>query len=113
MLKMAVMFLSLFVSVNHLAISNESNAESIAQLPEKFYITADQIQLSDGKIYVRVGEFVYEVPAIYSDEKGYYFDRVAKSGHCSWYEWECQGCYFCNLRGLDWKCRACGRPISH
>jgi hypothetical protein len=86
--------------------------ESIIDLTKKFYVKAEQINFSENKIYIDVEGIIYETPAIYSDEDGYFIDKIAKSGDCSWYEWECSKCRFCNLRGVDYECRNCKRPIS-
>lgn len=85
----------------------------ITDLVQKFYVTADQIQLKDNKIYILIDNVTYETPAIFSDKDGYYIEQVAKSGGCAWYQWECSRCRWCNMRGVDWECRACQFPISH
>ena len=116
MLKKAALFLIILTcfATKHVLISHELTADNIIVLSEKIYIEVDQINFMDKKIYVHVNEGIFEIPAIYSDENGYFFDKVAKSGHCSWYEWEClwRPCGYCNLRGIDLKCRACGRDMS-
>ena len=94
------------------ACVDESNSEELIDLLRKFYVKVEQIAFSDNKIYIDVEDLTYVTPAIFSDENGYYIEKIAKSGNCSWYEWECSKCRACNLRGIDWECRACGRPIS-
>ncbi len=86
----------------------------IVDLTKKFYITEDQIKLSGNKIYIDVEGIIYETPAVFTDENGYYIEQVAKSGKCAWYEWECERCGYCNLRGVDYECRVptCQYPIS-
>lgn len=86
-------------------------------LARNFYVQMEQIILSSNRIYINIDHLIYETPAIFSDENGYYVNKItidnqAKSGDCSWMEWECSKCKFCNLRGIDWVCRSCGRPIS-
>ena len=80
---------------------------------EKVYVGADQIQCLDNKIYVLIENDILETPALFSDEGGYYVILAAKSGNCSWYEWKCTRCGYCNLRGIDWECKACQYPISN
>jgi hypothetical protein len=93
--------------------ANSNKTGKGGSLDLKFYIQPEQISLDNNKIYVNFeDDLIYEVPAIFSDERGYYFESIAKSGDCSWYEWECERCRTCNLRGVDWRCRACGLGIS-
>jgi hypothetical protein len=93
-------------------VQADINDDEIINLDQKLYVKMDQIDFCDNKIYVNVDNFIYESPAIFSDQKGYYIEKIAKSGICSWYEWQCIRCYFCNLRGVDWECRSCKKPIS-
>ncbi len=88
------------------------NAMAFCDEP-KIYISSDQIHLCDNKIYVAIDAFIYETPAIHADVNGYYVLNAAKSGHCSWYQWECSNpeCQSCNLIGKDWTCKKCGKPI--
>lgn len=113
MLKIAALWI-LFLGVNHLAISDEINSQSTIPLSKKLYLNGDQIRFIDNKICIEVEGYVYETPAIHADEIGYYIDKVAQSGHCAWYEWECkwENCLYCNLRGIDVRCGACGRDMS-
>jgi hypothetical protein len=83
------------------------------RLTQKIYLSADQIRFANGAIYFTFDNYTYETPAIFSDEKGYYIEEIAKSGNCSWKEWQCEVCGFCNLRLVDWECRRCGFSISH
>ena len=113
MLRMTALWI-LLLCIHHLAMSDEKNNPSTIPLSKKFYLNADQIHLIDNKICIQIEGYVYETPAIRSDEIGYYIDTVAQSGYCAWYEWQCRDskCQFCNLRGIDWECRKCHRPIS-
>ena len=104
-----------------LLISNICFASSALELETccgetspKLYLTADQIHLADQKIYISVDGITYEVPGLFSDENGYYIEKVAGSGDCAWYEWQCRNkkCKACNIRGIDWTCKWCGWPIS-
>lgn len=107
--------LFIFALVAHLLSTQTAIActkEGLIQLEKKIYVGKDQIKLDLEKIYVELGGYIYETPGLYFDENGYYIDQVAKSGSCSWYEWQCSSCRFCNLRGVDWECGSCGRPIS-
>ena len=86
----------------------------VVDLTKKFYITEDQIKLEGNKIYIDVEGLIYQTPAVFADENGYYIEQVAKSGNCAWYEWKCEKCGYCNLRGVDYECRvpSCQYPIS-
>lgn len=99
------------------ACSNGGCEGGVIKLARKLYIARDQIDFSKNKIFVLLDKFVYETPGVFSDINGYYVDQIligdwAKSGDCSWYEWQCSRCGFCNLRGVDWECRSCNFPIS-
>jgi len=116
MLKNLVLWLLLtaLCVINNIAISHEGSNEGVIELADKIYIEAAQVNFADNKIYIQIKDNIFETPAIHSDENGYYIDQIAGSGRCAWYEWECHDkkCLYCNLRGIDWKCRACHRPIS-
>ncbi len=88
------------------------NAAAFCDEP-KLYIATDQIHFADNRIYVEIDAAIYETPAIHADGNGYYIVSAAKSGHCSWYQWECSNpeCQACNLIGRDWTCQKCGKPI--
>jgi hypothetical protein len=94
------------------ACLNDTCSNQVIDLPQKFYVKLDHINFRDNKIYIDVDNFIYATPAIFSDEEGYYIEKIATSGDCSWYEWQCTKCGACNLRGVDWECRSCKRPIS-
>lgn len=96
------------------ANSDVENDRGIIDLGKKFYVNVEQVDFANQKIYIGTEGIVYETPALFSDENGYYILQIAQSGHCAWYEWECSNskCKACNLRGIDYKCRSCGRPIS-
>ncbi len=109
-----VLITTLFCLIQNIsaqACPQQNCNDGLAMLAEKFYINVEQIDFVDQKIYVNANGFVYETPAIHTDPNGYYIDQVAKSGDCSWHEWQCK-CGFCNLRGLDWECRSCNKSIS-
>ncbi|MBS0653582.1 MAG: hypothetical protein JSR39_08700 [Verrucomicrobia bacterium] len=108
-----ILFILVFLA--HLISSHTAMActkEGVINLEKKIYVEKDQIKLDSEKIYVELGGLIYETPVLHSDADGYYIDQVAKSGSCSWFEWECSRCGFCNLRGIDWECGSCGRSIS-
>ncbi len=100
-------------AISYASSSEKCSAEIVSTL-EKMYVNIDQVECSDNKIYVTTDDFVILTPALYWDDKGYYIFLAAESGNCAWYEWQCRNptCRFCNLRGVDWKCRACTWSIS-
>lgn len=109
----ALLVLCCFWAVSLHASLNPNCNGKIIDLEQKFYVTAEQIQFSENKIYIILKDITYVTPAILSDEDGYYIEQIAKSGNCAWYEWKCTRCGFCNMRGLDYECRSCGYPISY
>jgi len=94
------------------ANANENCAHEGIDLNRKIYLNVDQINFDNNKIYVSIDNFTYETPSIFSDESGYYIEKIAKSGNCPWYEWQCSHCNTCNLRGVDWECHKCKRPVA-
>jgi hypothetical protein len=80
------------------------------ELPQKFYVQMDQIEISENKIYIHIDGIVYSTPALFSDENGIFVDSL-KRGRCAWYEWECprRTCQACNLRIYP-RCPHCNWP---
>jgi hypothetical protein len=112
-LKWVVMAVLCFVNVASLHACKTCNGEMI-DLAQKFYVKLHQVNFSNDKIYIHVEDFVYETPAIFSDVNGYYIEKVANTNDCAWYEWQCRwsDCGACNLKGVDFKCRGCKRPME-
>jgi hypothetical protein len=118
MMKRVIMYIAfMMLCLVHMAGYTQcqrSDCKGLIELDEKFYVQLNQIRFSENKIYIQIEDITYETPAIHADDEGYFIEKVASSGNCAWYEWECprDNCHFCNLRGLDYKCRVCNHPIS-
>lgn len=108
----ALLILCLINIATYASCQLDENTE-IIKLHEKFYVKIDQINFEKNKIHIQLESIVYETPAIHSDKDGYFIDKIASSGNCSWYEWQCAKCHFCNLRGIDYRCRECRFPMSY
>ena len=114
LIKALVLCLLLTTCFRSYAHENSPCCNRVIDLDRKFYVDVDQINFNNNRIYISVGDLTYETPAIFSDKNGYYIEQVAKSGDCAWYEWQCtrRDCKSCNLRGIDYECRSCKKPIS-
>ncbi len=111
-LKVFLFLVCLTLQMGYFKSAMACPCENMVVLDKKVYLETNQIELRNHKIYVNLGGYVYEAPALYSDADGFYIDQIARSGSCSWYQWECSRCGFCNIRGIDWECISCGKAIS-
>src|ERR1700735_490457 len=116
MLKRTFRWIVVMICINMTAytVCQREDGKTVIELKDKFYIKTDQISLLDNKIFIQVDDLIYETPALYSDQNGFFIDKIASSGDCAWYQWECRkvNCRTCNQRGIDYKCRKCGFPMS-
>ena len=73
-LKLVAFFaLLLSINVNAACLDCKDSEPSVeAVLPQKNYLQNQQIAFLESKIYVNLNSGVYVVPAIYSDEQGYF-----------------------------------------
>jgi hypothetical protein len=62
----------------------------------------------DSKIFVQVLDEVHAVPAIFSDQDGYY---VIKIKRCKTWQWQCNVCEKCNYLE-DYRCVFCGKGTN-
>jgi hypothetical protein len=105
------------VSMFLLVFSNITNAKCYRSDPtfeinqpidfsQKIYLLTDQIIFHDSRIFVQLNEDVIPVPAILSDQQGYY---ILKVWGCRAYEWRCLNpkCKKC-VDIEDYRCPACG-----
>lgn len=105
-----IVFLNSMLSLQ--ASIQEKNEEQIVDLEQKVYVQTDQIYFDSNRIYINIDDFTYETPALSSDDSGYYIDTISKKDKCSWYHWQCTNCKTCNLRGVNWECKKCKKPVS-
>jgi hypothetical protein len=80
-------------------------------IPQKTYLQDQQIVFFQSKIYVNIEGIAFEVPAIYSDEDGYYILTGQPRGRCEPYEWKCGNCGTCNEFSYYY-CRKCKREME-
>ena len=73
---------------------------------ERIYLQVDQMSFYDSKIFVRIDDEVFLVPAIFCDQKGYYV--LAGKGKCQSWKWKCKKCGEC-IDYEHYTCPACGR----
>jgi len=66
----------------------------------KTYITPGQLDFLDSKIFVKVGEDIFQVPAVFTDETGLYFETASQYRTCSFWEIVCEVCDRCKPK---WK----------
>ncbi len=105
-----VWVLTLVISLSHTLFLQADCHCDVVELEEKIYLNGDQILISDNKIAINIDEVTYETPAVFTDERGYYIEKIGKKRECSWYEWKCTGCSKCNAK-TNWKCKKCGTPV--
>lgn len=77
-----------------------------AVLPRKIYVQEQQISFYGSKIYVSLDSDTLLIPAIFSDEDGYFILTKQPRGRCEPYEWKCGNCGTCNDLA-DYYCRNC------
>lgn len=92
---------------------NRESCQKSIEFLENYYIESEQVVFTDKKIYVSIDDEKYETPALFSDENGYYIQKIRGkcTGVCTWYEWECGNCHFCNLYEIE--CGNCKRLKAH
>jgi hypothetical protein len=85
------------------SVNENANAQS-----EKLYLQKDQILFEDSHIFVQLSNKVVSVPAIFSDQEGYYIYTAA--WFCKSWEWKCSSCGKCNALE-DYRCYNCGTEM--
>ncbi len=107
----------LFLMLAQVAYAQCSGCNSVGRsslaLNEKMYVEPNQIAFHDSKIYVQLEENVFIVPAIYSDQDGFYIQLTKQPrGRCEPYEWKCPNpnCGRCNDFSDD-TCPRCGTEM--
>jgi hypothetical protein len=70
-----VPFVSIYGSCQNGQISEEGNVINCG----KTYIQSDHIELIANTIFVKIDDLIYETPALYNDENGYYIMEVRAS----------------------------------
>ena len=79
----------------------------------KTYITPGQVDLSEGKILVRMNDWIVETETLTTDERGIFFSN-ARSNGCGYYEWKCTRALArgmpCDTCNWNWNstCSYCG-----
>jgi hypothetical protein len=74
---------------------------------QNIYIQSNQIAFHDNQIYIQLDGDIFVVPAIYSDQNGFYIQNIKQPrGRCEPYEWKCSICGTCN-DFADYYCRQC------
>jgi len=99
-----VLFLLLCCSA-YAETTDENCQEMQILLERNVYVKLEQILFENNKIFVSINDVIYQTPAIYTDENGYYIQKLFER-ECSWYEWKCPRCYQCNWK-IDLVC-PCG-----
>jgi hypothetical protein len=101
-------------STNIYATCSDCNLQgnsSEAVLPRKIYVQEQQIAFSESKIYVNIDSNTFLIPAIYSDENGYFILTKQPGGRCERWEWKCGNCGKCNDLA-DYHCWNCNEEME-
>lgn len=86
---------------------DSANEHAVAQ-SDKLYLEKDQILFEDSRIFVQLSNKVIAVPAVFSDQEGYYIYTAA--WFCKSWEWKCRKCGLCNAIE-DYRCYNCGTEM--
>jgi hypothetical protein len=87
--------------------SNREDNHSI-DLVQKIYLHTDQVSFHDSKIFVQLFDEVRVVPAVFSDQNGYY---ILTGKRCKSWQWTCDYCKKCNELE-DYRCVYCGKGTN-
>lgn len=90
--------------------SEMTTDESIHAQKGKLYIPREKIALVDDLILVEIEDLIFETPAIFTDENGFYVTEVKDDG-CGRLRWRCKNCDECNSLFFS-RCSKCKKPIS-
>lgn len=98
----------------------QASCKSCEKQPSKIYINQQDLEIENGKIWVKVNGKSYNTPAVFSDQKGIFIPLtfIADNGEekkakkpCRPPSWECKKCHNCNEYWAYW-CSSCATPIS-
>ena len=73
----------------------------------KIYVHPEQVQVNELGIFVFNKDLILQIPAIYQDDNGFYFQEIR--GNCEGDQWECSVCHSCNPPLYFW-CNVCDNP---
>lgn len=79
-------------------------------ISEKIYVSLDQVFFQDSQIYLQLSDTSFAIPAIYTDQQGYYVLNNGWFKKCKSWEWECSNCGNCNSWEY-YKCPSCGAEV--
>jgi hypothetical protein len=91
---LAILACNYFAYANCVSCAEQEN-NSHNSLSEKIYVPLERISFHDSKIFIQLFDKLLVVPAIYSDQLGYYV-LSASCSQCRAYEWRCNVCGTCN-----------------
>ena len=73
----------------------------------KTYVSLEQVDFVENKIFVKVEDLIFQIPALYSDQTGLFFQSHYTYHFCGAFEKECSSCGLC-LPFWSKECIGCG-----